>query len=223
MGCLHYAALWNIILLMEETDIIPGAEVDWHDGQAITGCSDKQVSFVQALMKGANKTQAAREAGYRGEGSTLRSSASQLAKSHKVKALLAWAKAGGAGLTDVPGDVDELKKILWRHARGSDKNASLRATEVIHKLEAQERESAAQHGGSSLETLNEIAEIAPVFAAMLADHNDVDWKPPSLAISEMRAEIERMRVVVARLSLKSGPTAPDENAVVTKAVAQAAV
>jgi phage terminase small subunit len=153
---------------VEQGDIIPGVEVDWNEGQAVTGCSDKQTRFVQALMKGANKTQAAREAGYAGEGSTLRSSASQLAKSHKVKALFAWAKAGGAGLTDVPGDVGELKKILWRHARGADKNASLRATEVIYKLEAQEREDAAQHVGSSADTLAEIAKLSPELAKTLA-------------------------------------------------------
>src|SRR5665811_2245489 len=49
-------------------------------------------------------------------------------------------RAGGAGPSDTPGDLAELKKILWRHARGADKNHSIKATEVLHRLAAHERE-----------------------------------------------------------------------------------
>ena len=84
---------------------------------------------------------------------------------------------------------------------------------MAHKIAAQEREAAEQHGGRDpRKTLDELAEIAPLLAGMLADHHDVGWKPPSLAISEMRAEIERMRVVVARLR-QNGPTVPESETV----------
>jgi len=96
---------------------------------------------VKGLIAGLSQTAAARAAGYKGDGAGLRGLASRLAKSNKVRALLGWAKAGGAGPSDAPGDVSELKRILWKHARGADKNHALKATEILHRLAAQEREA----------------------------------------------------------------------------------
>ncbi len=138
---------------MENVGIAVPSDLNWLEGQEQTGCSDRQVKFVQALMQGANKTQAAREAGYAGEGSTLRSSASQLAKSHKVRALISWAQIGGAGPSDVSGDQDELKRIAWRHARSKDVNRSIRGTELVHKIAAQEREAPEYVGRAILAAL----------------------------------------------------------------------
>jgi hypothetical protein len=118
----------------------PEHEIDWATGQELVGASAMQVKFAKAIVEGLNLTASARAAGYRGEGAALRGHACRVAKSNKVKALISWARAGGAGPSDVPGDLKELKRILWKHARGADKNHSIKATEVLHRLAAQERE-----------------------------------------------------------------------------------
>jgi hypothetical protein len=121
-------------------DDLPEHEVDWSVGQDLVGTSAKQTKFARRICDGLNQTQAAKAAGYRGEGSGLRGHAARLAKSNKVRALISWAKAGGAGPSDVPGDLKELKRILWKHARGSDKNFSIKSSEILHRLAAQERD-----------------------------------------------------------------------------------
>src|SRR4029078_11438990 len=88
-------------------------EIDWDVGAELIGASPRQLKFVQGLVAGMNQMQAARAAGYKGEGAALRGAASRLAAVSKVKALLSWARAGGAGPSDAPGSTDELKKILW--------------------------------------------------------------------------------------------------------------
>lgn len=184
----------------EETAIV---DLDWREGQEQTGCSDKQTAFVRALMDGANKTQAAREAGYGGEGSTLRSHASQLAKSHKVRALIAWAQAGGAGPTDVPGDPEELKRILWRHARAKDPARSIKATEVLHRLDAQEREAlAARPAMDPISTLNEIAKCSVILAQVMADKANILWQAPEEPEDEARADFLRVYEAVQQLARK---------------------
>jgi hypothetical protein len=125
-------------------DATPQPEIDWAAGAELVGASPLQVKFVQGLCAGLNQTQACKQAGYRGQGAALRGAASRLAKGNRVRALLSWAQAGGAGPSDVEGDPAELKKILWRHARGADKTHSIRATEVLHKLATQERQDASR-------------------------------------------------------------------------------
>lgn len=122
-------------------DDFPARQVDWAAGQELTGCSDMQTAFVKAILQGASQTRAAIQAGYRGEGAGLRGAASRIAKGNRVRALIAWAKAGGAGPPSEPGDLRELKKILWRHARGTDAARSIAATQALHKIEADERDA----------------------------------------------------------------------------------
>jgi hypothetical protein len=126
-----------VVITMEKE--MSTIEIDWHEGQDLTGCTDQQTKFVQGLVEGKNKFQAYRDAGYGMDGAAGRGAASRLAKSHKVRALLAWAKGGGAGPTDNPGDLKELKRILWRHARGADKNHSIKAAQVLHQLAEREQ------------------------------------------------------------------------------------
>lgn len=167
-------------------------ELDWAEGQDLTGASDLQVKFVKGLVMGLSKTAACRAAGYRGEGAALRGHASRLAKSNKVRALLAWAKAGGGGPSDVPGDLNELKKILWKHARGADKNHSIKATEVLHRLAAAEQAEATRAEVDDPQaTLQQISELSPVLAALLARQHNINWSIPS--VESAIAEIERLR------------------------------
>ena len=77
--------------------------VDWAVGKELIGASDMQVRFAKALVDGLSQTAAAKAAGYRGEGAALRGHASRVAKSNKIKALVSWARAGGAGPSDNPG------------------------------------------------------------------------------------------------------------------------
>ncbi len=126
-------------------------ELDWAVGAELVGASEKQARFAKAIVDGLNQTQSAKAAGYRGEGVQLRSIGHRIAKSNKVRALIAWAKAGGGGPPDNPGDLQELKRILWKHARGADKNHSIKATEVLHRLAAQEREHGLARGDDGFE------------------------------------------------------------------------
>jgi hypothetical protein len=115
-------------------------ELDWAIGKELTGCSDLQVRYVQGICQGLNRSAAAKRAGYVGTDNAIRSQASRAHKSSKVQALLGWARTGGAGPSDAIGDVTELKKILWKHARGQDKNHAIKAATVLHSLAERERQ-----------------------------------------------------------------------------------
>jgi len=111
-------------------------ELDWSEAKELIGASDKQIAFARAIVeKGASRTAAARAAGYSGTDNALRAVASRAYKSGKVQSLFAWAKAGGAGVPDEPGDLKELERILWRHARGQDKAHSIKASQILHSLQ----------------------------------------------------------------------------------------
>lgn len=158
----------------------------------LLGLTDKQFKLAEALRKGANKTQAARVAGYAGGDEALRSAGSDAAKSEKVKSYLAWAEKAGAGQSPEPCDTKELKKILSRHARGDDKNTAVRAIEVLHRLNAADAEAARQNAeaGNPLATLDEIASIGPIgrlLAQELAASQGIDWTPDAAASLAARA------------------------------------
>ena len=116
------------------------------------------------------------------EGAALRGQASRIAKSHEVMALLAWAKAGGAGPSDVEGDPRELKKILWRHARSSDAQRSIRAAEVLNKLTEAERERAGpvetRAPEEFLDTMLADDAAGPAMAAIAAVHYELCYTVP---------------------------------------------
>ena len=144
------------------------------------GLSDKQFKFAMARLKGASRTQAAKVAGYAGEDAQLRNAGSDAAKSDKVIAFLAWAQKSGAGVPDEPVDATELRKIMSRHARGDDKNASIRACEVLHKLDMADAETRAAREAemAPADVLNLIASILPNMAIALASRFGIDWTPP---------------------------------------------
>ena len=64
--------------------------------------------------------------------------------------MLAWARAAGAGVPDEPGDVKELEKILWRHARGQDKAHSIKAAQILHSLKTTQEDKYASEQGDGL-------------------------------------------------------------------------
>ena len=110
------------------------------------GATERQARFAKASLAGLNNTRAAKAAGYSGSDEQLRQAGYRVSRCDKVKALISLAKVQGGGIPDKPGDVAELKRILWRHARGGDKPASLRASEILHRLDAAEKEAVEDRG-----------------------------------------------------------------------------
>jgi hypothetical protein len=144
----------------------------------LCGCTEKQISFAAALLEGHNYTEAAFRAGYSGERDSvqLRSAGSSAARSKPVQALLALAESRGLGIPNAPGDMDELKRILWTHARSKDKQASIKATAELQRIEREERERAKDENLDPIVSLNEIADIMPVVAVALASQSNLDFK-----------------------------------------------
>lgn len=176
--------------------------LDWSEGQELTGCSDLQVRFAQGLVQGLSKTAAARQAGSEGEDATLRSVASRASQSHKVKALLSWARSRGAGPSEIPGDEQELRRLLWRHARSADPSRSIKATEALMRLEEADRAKVDRREPSynSVGALDSIAEISPVMAALLAGRDSVRWRPKT-GWSDILRQCEEFRETLLKKCL----------------------
>jgi hypothetical protein len=106
----------------------------------LVGCTDLQRKFAEGLLAGLSQTQAAFRAGYSGarDSAQLRSAASQAAQTSPVKALLALAESRGLGVPNAPGDRQELRRILWSHARSKDKQTSIRAAVELDRIEKEE-------------------------------------------------------------------------------------
>jgi hypothetical protein len=106
-------------------------------------------------------------------------------------ALISWARAGGAGPSDVEGDPAELKKILWRHARSQDPTRSIRATEVLHRLEAAEREAEGPKRIADPQvTLQKIADVHPLLAIALGSQHGIALELDNFSEAQARAELE---------------------------------
>ena len=88
-----------------------------------------------------SQVEAAQFAGYSGarDSVQLRSAGSSAARSKPVQALLALAESRGLGIPDAPGDAQELKRILWQHARSKDKANSIRASIELDRMIANEK------------------------------------------------------------------------------------
>jgi hypothetical protein len=135
------------------------------------GATAKQVAFAAALLEGHNYTEAAHLAGYAGErGSVqLRSAGSGAARAKPVQALLALAESRGLGVPNAPGDFDELKRILWTHARSKDKAHSIKAsTELMRLAEVEQSAAAKEDLSDPIEILAELAKVNPDIAGRLA-------------------------------------------------------
>jgi hypothetical protein len=108
----------------------------------LCGCTEKQARFAEGLLAGLSQTESAFRAGYAGarDSAQLRSAASQAAQTKPVMALLALAESRGLGVPNAPGDRQELRRILWSHARSKDKQTSIRAVVELDRIETLERE-----------------------------------------------------------------------------------
>jgi hypothetical protein len=161
----------------------------------LCGCTHKQIKFAEGMLQGMNFTEAAFHAGYAGErdSAQLRSAGSGAARAKPVQALLALAESRGLGIPSAPGDVEELKRILWMHARSKDRQSSIKATTELRNLEEKERnakEAESEHDMSA--TLNAIAEIVPALAVHLASKHSIEWHvdpSQSGAVEKARREI----------------------------------
>ena len=140
----------------------------------LCGCTPKQVKFAEGMLQGMNQTEAALHAGYAGEAGSvaLRSAGSSAARANPVQALLALAQSKGLGVPDAPGDMDELKRILWTIARSKNKQNSISATKELMELEAKEK-AAHEEPISPQEALAELAAFNPQIAAELATVNNL--------------------------------------------------
>src|SRR5262245_40315245 len=158
--------------------IAPTITDEFREMAELTGCTDMQVKFAACLLAGSNFTEAAWNAGYAGarDSVQLRTTGSQAARAKPVQALLALAESRGLGVPDAPGDRDELKKILWRHARSADKAHSIKASTELMRIESEEK-VVAEPQGNPLDTLKLIAETEPLIALLL--YESVDTNPSS--------------------------------------------
>jgi hypothetical protein len=174
-------------------------DFDPAEAARMLGLTDMQWKFAEARRRGANKTQAAREAGYAGQDRDLRSTASKVDRTEAVQAYLKWAETSGAGVSDEPLDSTGLRQLLTRHARGADKSASIRAIEVLHRINAADQERDAGGDADPFEILDNIARTDLFLAISLAKENGVDWVPSRVVdpsgfdrwSAEQRATCER--------------------------------
>jgi len=154
------------------------SEFDFDEAVDLCGLSSLQRDFAKAILRGANRTQAARAAGYSGTDEQLRGAGYKAYNSPKVQSFLALAKQEGYGIPDEPGDASELKHILWKHARGDDKNHAIRAAEVLHRIEKEEAPKANDlEDENPLKILERIALIDPSLAVKLAEEQNINWQP----------------------------------------------
>ena len=192
-------------LEINETEDAPcKAKFDADEAARMIGLSAQQRKR-DAILRGANQSQAAKHAGYSGDGANLRATGSKVAKSDKIKAYLAWARNEGAAPVDAPADANELKRVLSKHLRGSDKSASIRAAEVLHRLESAEAASRAtvmpRSPEAVLEEIAALSEFCALFAIDLAASVGLTWlpKPPPPPVARERA--------IETLQKKLGPGA----------------
>ena len=151
---------------------------DFDEAADLCGLSSLQRDFARAVLRGANRTQAARAAGYSGTDEQLRGAGYKAYNSPKVQAFLSLAKQEGYGIPDEPGDATELKHILWKHARGEDKNHAIRAAEVLHRIEKEEAANLSElEDENPLAILERIARLDPSLAVKLSEEAGHDWKP----------------------------------------------
>jgi hypothetical protein len=170
----------------------------------LVGCSPMQTLFAACLLEGDNFTQAAFRAGYSGarDSVQLRTSGSQAARSKPVQAALALAESRGLGIPTAPGDRDELKRLLWKCARSSDKNVSIKASTELMKLEEQEK-ALEQPLPEPIEALKMIAEEShPLLALMVAELEGVKSQHGFRLTPEQQhqADVWRQRIATEYLN-----------------------
>ena len=116
-------------------------QFDWGtSGSRPFGVSERQMQFVQAILKGCNQTQAAKEAGYEGGKEALATTGHRTMQSPKVRALLA-AVQDFEGSTDEPiVTSEEILQILSKEARtGVNPTSKIKSLELLEKYHAVQR------------------------------------------------------------------------------------
>lgn len=138
-------------------------------GRAL-GMSDKAIQFAVGLLQGRNATDALRAIGHKAGGSVLRSAASKMARSPRVRKFLAQAAEHKAGLDNTPLDDDAKLKILAGLARSDNPAIQIRAVEA-HRQQQNDIAARGRDGVTNpdpLDTLRQIAVLSPL-CATLAD------------------------------------------------------
>jgi hypothetical protein len=134
----------------------------------LTGCTPMQMRYAWHRSQGASQVEAAHDAGYAGDRFSvqLRTTASNTERSEPVQAAIALIRQRGLSTSDEPGDLDELYKILWKHARGKDKAHSINASKELIRLE-EVRAVRQEPERSPEEILADLRALAPAVADAL--------------------------------------------------------
>ena len=172
---------------IDKTTEQAGVPFDDKEAARMLGLSAAQKKLADGILRGQSQTAAAKEAGYAGTGSTLRSNASSAANAAKVRSDRAWARFGGGGTPEVPADNEELRKILSRRARTGDPTQSNRAIEILHRINQAEAEAnqGAVKPRDPLDILEAVAALGPVGCALAfeaARSQKVLWKPKNARV-----------------------------------------
>jgi hypothetical protein len=149
------------------------------------------VRFAEGLLQGMSQVEAAQFAGYAGarDSVQLRSAGSSAARAKPVQALLALAESRGLGVPDAPGDQQELKRILWAHARSKDKANSIRASIELDRMIANEK---AAEEIDPAEALQALFEKYPLIASVLAFEKGGQSMLKPEQKSKATAEVEKI-------------------------------
>jgi hypothetical protein len=153
----------------------------WIEAAATCGGTNLQARFACLRHRGMTAAGAAREAGYTGDGDSIRQAGGRAAKSTAVVNMMAMAAAEVAGDDGVVGR-DEAKRILSRLARGSDPNVRIKALESLNKIEVDaERARALRSDRSAEDIIREMLALGgpltvlAIYLQMLKDNN---YSPP---------------------------------------------
>ena len=159
------------------------------------GMTAKQKRYADNLLLGMTQTKAAVAAGYSPKHASATASK---ANTERVKAYLAWARAGGHGVPDTAASDDELRRILSRHARGHDKAVSVKATEALIRVNRLIRETEAGrtqafNPKAVLDRMCELGQFGIIAALGNAKHFGMtDWTPPPSAAANLVAKMAEL-------------------------------
>lgn len=177
------------------------------------GATAQQAKFAFALATGHSQSSAAKFADYAGE---PRTQGYSTARTRRVKAMLVLAEADG---WQSPSDtVDEPTKVKLLNAlmRSTDPSVRLRAIELADKRREREleRERAAteQNHFDPIKTIDELAVLTPVLAAVLAVKNNLPWPKRLDRFNAMR-ELEGIRDLIEKNTADTAGVLADAQAV----------
>jgi hypothetical protein len=123
--------------------------------------SERQLRFAVVRHDGLTATDAARRAGYTGEGERMRQAGSRADRSAAVQELLAYAHAETGTGSDGVVKTGEAKRILSRIARKGDNNARIKALESLAKIDRDERDTNKTDEFDQDEGIREMVSLMP--------------------------------------------------------------